>query len=384
MASKLKPPAGTRLGRPVPVGSGLKPLGSVGLARPGTGGRSVGLQQNAAGSGSDPTQVRSAPSGAQRRPVGQVRQPRQMDGVGLAASQERHQPVAKPVEPTPPSGQPEVGDRVLVNGVKPGMVAFLGPTQFAHGIWAGIVLDTYDGKNNGMVNGVQYFECEPNRGLFARPQKLQLVAKASDAVAAPPRPKPHANAVSGAPHPPSQPADTTTSFSVGDRVLVDGSKPGVIAFFGTTEFARGVWAGVVLDVPEGKNNGCVAGVQYFECEPLHGLFTRPQKLTPAAKDHVQASARQETAMRAPSQPRSDQSTPIDPAQLKALRDKLKIGDRVLVGGVKEGILRYLGPTEFAKGIWVGVELEEALGKNDGAVSGKRYAEKCHHVSAMVM
>jgi len=107
---------------------------------------------------------------------------------------------------------------------------------------------------------------------------------------------------------------------------VDGSKPGVIAFFGTTEFARGVWAGVMLDVPEGKNNGRVAGVQYFECEPLHGLFTRPQKLTPVAKDHVQSSARQETTMRAPSQPRSDQSTPIDPAQ--ALRDKLKIRDRV--------------------------------------------------------
>ena len=72
---------------------------------------------------------------------------------------------------------------------------------------------------------------------------------------------------------PVQPTGTT-SFSVGDRVLVDGSKPGVIAFFGTTEFARGVWPGVVLDVPEGKNNGRVAGVQYFECEPLHRLFTR--------------------------------------------------------------------------------------------------------------
>ena len=366
MASKLKPPAGTRLGRPVAVGSGLKPLGSGGLARPGV--RSAGLQQSPAGSGYDPTQLRGAPSGAQRRPVGQVRQPRPVDGVGLTTSQERHQPVAKPVEPTPPSGQLEVGDRILVNGMNPGMVAFLGPTQFASGIWAGIILDSYDGKNNGMVKGVQYFECEPNRGLFARPQKLQLVAKASDVGAAPSHPKPHTNAVSGAP---SQPPDTANSFSVGDQVLVDGSKPGVIAFFGTTEFARGVWAGVALDVPEGKNNGCVAGVQYFECEPNHGLFTRPQKLTPVTNNHVQSPARQVNTVRAPSQPRSDQSTPVNPSQLKVLQDKLKVGDRVLIGGAKEGILRYLGPTEFAKGIWVGVELEEALGKNDGAVSGKR-------------
>ena len=57
--------------------------------------------------------------------------------------------------------------------------------------------------------------------------------------------------------------------------------------------------------------------------------------------------------------------------LKTLHEKLKIGDQVLVGGVKEGVLRFLGTTEFAKGIWVGVELPEPMGKNDGAISGKR-------------
>lgn len=37
-----------------------------------------------------------------------------------------------------------------------------------------------------------------------------------------------------------------------------------------------------------------------------------------------------------------------------------------------GILRYCGATQFAQGIWAGVELEEPLGKNDGTLKGVVY------------
>lgn len=37
-----------------------------------------------------------------------------------------------------------------------------------------------------------------------------------------------------------------------------------------------------------------------------------------------------------------------------------------------GNVRYIGPADFGDGIWVGVELRTAKGKNDGCVQDKRY------------
>lgn len=73
--------------------------------------------------------------------------------------------------------------------------------------------------------------------------------------------------------------DTAEEFKVGDRVWVNGNKPGYIQFLGETQFAPGQWAGIVLDEPIGKNDGSVAGVRYFQSEPLRGIFTRPSKLS---------------------------------------------------------------------------------------------------------
>lgn len=47
---------------------------------------------------------------------------------------------------------------------------------------------------------------------------------------------------------------------IGDRVIVSssqGSKTGVLKYYGTTEFAAGEWCGVELDDPIGKNDGSV-------------------------------------------------------------------------------------------------------------------------------
>lgn len=39
-----------------------------------------------------------------------------------------------------------------------------------------------------------------------------------------------------------------------------------------------------------------------------------------------------------------------------------------------GTVKFSGNTEFAPGVWVGVELDTQAGKNDGSVSGKYYFE----------
>lgn len=72
--------------------------------------------------------------------------------------------------------------------------------------------------------------------------------------------------------------DFLGDFVVGERVWVNGVKPGVVQYLGETQFAPGQWAGVVLDDPVGKNDGAVGGVRYFECQALQGIFTRPSKL----------------------------------------------------------------------------------------------------------
>ncbi|TNN01402.1 hypothetical protein fugu_010784, partial [Takifugu bimaculatus] len=51
---------------------------------------------------------------------------------------------------------------------------------------------------------------------------------------------------------------------------------------------------------------------------------------------------------------------------------LKLGERVQLDDTKTGTLRFCGTTEFASGQWVGVELDEPVGKNDGSVGGVRY------------
>lgn len=48
------------------------------------------------------------------------------------------------------------GDRVeLINDGRRGHLAYLGPVegQASHAVWAGIILDTADGLNDGSVNG---------------------------------------------------------------------------------------------------------------------------------------------------------------------------------------------------------------------------------------
>ncbi|KAA0714210.1 Centrosome-associated protein 350 [Triplophysa tibetana] len=76
-----------------------------------------------------------------------------------------------------------VGDRVLVSNVQPGTLRFKGQTNFANGFWAGVELDNPEGSNKGTYDGVVYFECRENHGIFAPPDKISRLPEKFEASA---------------------------------------------------------------------------------------------------------------------------------------------------------------------------------------------------------
>ena len=141
---------------------------------------------------------------------------------------------------------------------------------------------------------------------------------------------------------------------IGDRVSITGTiKKGIVQFVGETRFAKGVWAGVVLDDKTGKNDGSVAGVRYFSCPSLRGVFVKEDKLekisdvrTPGFTPHGTAGDRKLSVSRNDSAMSSDSG--VDDEQELTIGDCVKITS---ASGFKEGMLRFVGTTEFAKGTW---------------------------------
>lgn len=54
--------------------------------------------------------------------------------------------------------------------------------------------------------------------------------------------------------------------------------------------------------------------------------------------------------------------------------ELSVGRKAQLADQRVGTIRFVGKPQFAPGLWVGIELEDASGKNDGSVQGERYFE----------
>ncbi|XP_023566873.1 CAP-Gly domain-containing linker protein 4 [Octodon degus] len=190
-------------------------------------------------------------------------------------------------------------------------------------------------------------------------------------------------------------------LQLGDRVLVVGQRVGTIKFFGTTNFAPGYWYGIELEKPHGKNDGSVGGVQYFSCSPRYGIFAPPsrvQRLSDSLDTLSEISSNKQnhsypgfrrsfSTTSASSQKEVNRRNAFAKSKTVLRRSwssattagglegsvKLHEGSQVLLTSSNEmGTVRYVGPTDFASGIWLGLELRSAKGRNDGAVGDKRY------------
>ncbi|XP_014863645.1 PREDICTED: CAP-Gly domain-containing linker protein 4-like isoform X2 [Poecilia mexicana] len=204
----------------------------------------------------------------------------------------------------------------------------------------------------------------------------------------------------------------------GERVLVAGQRTGVVQYCGKTSFAPGVWLGIELDKPNGKNDGSVGGVRYFSCPPKHGVFAPPSRvqrihgsvdclseLTTSRLSHpvsgtIRRSFSTSSAIATPKEgnrrsPVSrSRSTPhrrrwstlsgssgglpgsMAGSSLLSCSDgqvRLHVGMQVFLTSANEmAFIRFLGTTDFAPGLWLGLELRSPKGKNDGSVGGHRY------------
>lgn len=85
-------------------------------------------------------------------------------------------------------------------------------------------------------------------------------------------------------------SDVQQEFNLGDAVMISGQEGGVIRYLGNVHFQvihsndvfwgqelsfsfqPGVWAGVELINPVGLHGGLVDNVEYFCCQPRHGVF----------------------------------------------------------------------------------------------------------------
>lgn len=83
---------------------------------------------------------------------------------------------------------------------------------------------------------------------------------------------------------------------IGERVLcslgkqAQQAKHAVCRFVGSTDFAPGLWIGLELQSPVGKNDGLVRGKRYFSCPRDRGVFTMSphiQKSPPPQSSAVQ-------------------------------------------------------------------------------------------------
>ncbi|CAB3369640.1 Hypothetical predicted protein [Cloeon dipterum] len=78
-------------------------------------------------------------------------------------------------------------------------------------------------------------------------------------------------------------AELASKIGVGNRCQVavpeQPTRRGQVMFVGTVHFKPGVWVGVKLDEPCGKNDGSVEGQRYFTCPPKYGSFVKVSYVT---------------------------------------------------------------------------------------------------------
>ncbi|CAO3631659.1 unnamed protein product [Cunninghamella blakesleeana] len=57
-----------------------------------------------------------------------------------------------------------------------GRIKYIGHVEFSKGTWVGVELESRLGQNDGSVDGIRYFQTDPQRGVFVKMDGLKLIA----------------------------------------------------------------------------------------------------------------------------------------------------------------------------------------------------------------
>lgn len=81
--------------------------------------------------------------------------------------------------------------------------------------------------------------------------------------------------------PASVPAsDGQVRLHVGMQVLLSSANEMAwVRYLGAAPFGPGLWLGLELRGPKGRNDGSVGGRRFFSCRPGHGVLVRPGRVT---------------------------------------------------------------------------------------------------------
>lgn len=75
-------------------------------------------------------------------------------------------------------------------------------------------------------------------------------------------------------------SDGQVHLHVGMQVFLSSANDmAIIRYLGTADFAPGLWLGLELRSPKGKNDGSVDGRRYFSCRTGYGVLVRPSRVT---------------------------------------------------------------------------------------------------------
>jgi dynactin 1 len=86
-----------------------------------------------------------------------------------------------------------------------------------------------------------------------------------------------------------------TAIKVGQTVETTSEQQGVVRYVGAIHVSDGVFIGIELSTPTGKNDGSVRGERYFSCAPGHGLFIRDSSITQILSEAPAPSSRSAAA-----------------------------------------------------------------------------------------